>query len=218
MNISSSQDFDESDLKKLTNLNLRIHSSDNINFESLNKFTELEVLSIISDRDIDLSDINSPKLKYLSIINFSDNLIDWVLPKSQSLEDLYLSSYQKIDLEFIKSLNSYENLKILTINHLSSFYKSLSYHYDDCSFLSKYPCIEDLSFICSNFKSLDGIENMKNLNNISFTLVQIDDISALLKLNNIDTISMINVSISDENIQTLKNHFGDKISIEIDNE
>ena len=200
-------------LSKITNLNLNLALYDISNFDGLNELSELKILDLILKEDIDFSNINLPKLNFLTINMTSAPRTNLIFPNTENIYQLNLKADTFIDSKFMHSLNNYNNLKILDISNPYSKNKSNMCCYEDCSFISKYPNIEQLFISYANVKSLNGLEHLKNLETLYINTCHLDDVSALLKIDTINKITLSDVSISNDNRKQLKNHFGKKIEL-----
>lgn len=207
--------LNDSLLEVFTSLELDLSKFDITSFEGLNKMSNLDYLDIKTNRDLDLSNVDLPNLSKLRLSINSNEVADITLPDSNILERLIVSSDRLfIDPSFIDSLNNYDQLKILEIKNPYFKRRDDESIYENCSFLAKYPSIKDLDLKYSDIKSLDGIENLKKLAYIRFHDCSIEDASALLKLDNIISLDMTDVSISDEQIKQLEEHFGQRLDID----
>jgi hypothetical protein len=207
--------LNDSLLEVFTSLELDLSKFDITSFEGLNKMSSLDYLDIKTNRDLDLSNVDLPNLSKLRLSINSNEVANITLPDSNILERLIVSSDRLfIDPSFIDSLNNYDQLKILEIKNPYFKRRDDESIYENCSFLAKYPSIKDLDLKYSDIKSLDGIENLNKLAYIRFHDCSIEDASALLKLDNIISLDMTDVSISEEQIKQLEEHFGQRLDID----
>lgn len=208
------RNFEPKDLDHVAQLELHIYSSSNVNFDELEKLNGLYALKLSSKKNVDLSNLTLNNLADLNLHGYSSNTVDWKLPNAPNLKRLHISSAFLSNPSFIENLSTYHNLEELSL----ASYNRNSVNYKDLSFLTKFPSLNYLFILGINVESFDGIENLQNLSSIDFWDGKITNISALLKSKSLNDVDFLHPKTSDENIQTLKNHFGDKISIEIENE
>ncbi|MCT4660580.1 MAG: hypothetical protein N4A40_01870 [Tissierellales bacterium] len=206
--------FEPKDLDHVLELDLYISESDDVNFEDLLKLKGLYALSISSEKNIDLSDLVLNNLTNLDLHEYSSNKADWKLPNAPNLKSLHIFSDFLSIPSFIETMSNFSTLEELSLSPNNRN----SVNYEDLSFLTQFSSLKSLYLFDINVESFDGIEDLKSLNSITFWNGKISNISAFLKSESLNDIYLLHPGTSDENIQTLRNHFGDKISIEIDNE
>ena len=129
------------------------------------------------------------RLKILQITSFEEYL-KYELP---SVTSLNLSGYQATTtdriLDDLKGIETFTNLKTLTINYTSANL--------DISAIKNCPTLTTVSLGYCNIQSLSGIEGLSNLKSLTLNNNNISSLKPLENLKNLTTLNLQNNAIAD---------------------
>ena len=167
-------------LQKKKSLDFRIYGYDEKDLALLSHFTELESLSIEgSEQILNIETLASfKKLKTLSLDCDSLESLDFLYDVNPSLEELYLSAYDKKKVNL--DLTPVSNFKKLKLLYLREYNKNIE------AAISKFTEIETLALrSISKPKNLDFIAHLASLKEIIIQSCSFENIDAICELPNI---------------------------------
>lgn len=211
-------DEDSADTISILDLDWSVYDIENL--DGLNKLTHLKKLYIspFDQKEIDLSNVRLPELESLKIImHLAKDFPEIKLPDAENLESLSIICYKTFpSSDFIDSFSKYDKIKSLSVDNFYRMNKNGDNVYQDLTFLSNYPHLEDIFFTNATIESLEGIQNLKSLKKIDFYGSNILDLEQLLYLENLESIDMTRVSIPQAQVSKLKVFFDKRLTLDSD--
>lgn len=147
----------------------------------------------------------SPNLYEQFVNNFAYKLEEWnddtleIKVKIQELDSFTYLALNNLDINSLKGLEYFTNLKNVSINNCNV---------KDISCLSEFKNLETLSLSDNKIEDFSPIYNLTNIKNLSISNNQINDISFVKNYSNLISLTLNNCSLKNEdikNIHDLKN-------------
>jgi hypothetical protein len=194
----------EHDIKSLFFIHDETEKQYTIDFSWLKELPEIDTLEFMIPLSKQSNIDGIYELKKLKMLSYHYNNYDR-LPlnhtKLKSLEYLY-TKYSKNHKNRESGFEALENLKTIKLWHIKNE--------ENCMFLGNLNTVNRLELTWSrSLKTLDGIENIDLLDGLSLiNISQLEDISALLKLNPLKSLWVENCKkINEDGIRMLKENY-----------